>query len=302
MNHLPYFKNLQSRAGLALALASLCAAGMAACGGSEPEPPAPVPAPPTAEAPVEPAAPPEAEPPVPSETEAPDPPEPPVEPSPEIEEPAVSGDFTGIRGVARFDGERPRRRIIRMSADPGCEAIHGDNRVGSEEAIVRPDGAIKNVFVYAKSGAALGAPAPTAAAKLDQVGCMYAPHVLGVQVNQPIDIVNSDNVAHNVHAQPKINQGFNFGQPGPGIRQQTFRRAEMAIPVKCDIHPWMLSYVFVMEHPFFALSADDGSFSIPNLPAGEHTLVAWHETFGERELSVTVPPGGGAIANFTFAP
>jgi plastocyanin len=289
---------------LLLGATVLLGIGLTACGGSEPEPPAP-PAPPVETTATTP----------PPESPSPQPEEADIEESAGIPEGAdseeapseeaalpQSTDFAGVRGTANFDGERPRRRIIRMSADPGCEAIHGSNPVGTEDAIVRSDGSIKNVFVYVKNGAELGGPGHSVPAKLDQVGCTYKPHILGVQVNQPIDIVNSDNVAHNVHAQPKINQSFNFGQPGPGTRQQTFRRAEMAIPIKCDIHPWMISYTFVMDHPYYALTGDDGSFSIPDLPAGQHTLVAWHETFGEREAAVTVSPNAGATVEFVFTP
>lgn len=213
---------------------------------------------------------------------------------------APSGDFTGVRGVAVFEGDPPRRRAIQMSADPGCEALH-DKPVGTENVLVTSDGQIKNVFVYVKNGGALGdfSP-PETAEKLDQVGCKYTPHLLGVQANQPIDIINSDPLMHNIHGLAKVNSEFNFGQPTPGTRQHIFRRAEKEITIKCDIHPWMAAYVFVLDHPFFAITGDTGSYSIPDLPAGEHTIVAWHETFGEKEMTVTVPDGAGATADFTF--
>lgn len=215
---------------------------------------------------------------------------------------SASGDFTGVRGVAMLDGEKPKRKAIQMSADPGCAALHS-SPVGTENALVTSDGEIMNVFVYVKNGEALGdVPVPTTPAKLDQVGCMYTPHLLGVRAEQPIDIINSDPLAHNIHGLAEENREFNFGQPTPGTRQHVFRRPEKAITIKCDIHPWMNATVFVMAHPYFAMTDNTGSFSIPDVPAGNHTLVAWHETFGEKEMQISVPAGGGATADFTFTP
>lgn len=295
------------------ALTPLLLAGVTtlfACGGSEPEP-ATAPPEPAAEAPAEPPAEPPVEPPaeVPAEPAAETPAEPAAETpaAPAGESPAEettaapAGDFTGVQGVARLDGERPARKVLQMSADPGCEALHGGKKVGSENALVTSDGFIKNVFVYVKNGEGLGkVPVPSTPVQIDQKGCMYEPHVLGVRAEQPIDIINSDPLAHNVHGLAQENREFNFGQPTPGTRQHVLRRPEMAITVKCDIHPWMGAYLFVMGHPYFAVTDNQGRFSIPDLPAGTHTLVAWHETFGEKELQVTVADGAGATADFTF--
>ncbi len=288
-----------------------CGALLSACGGSS-EPADPAPAseePTTTEVPATEATPeaeaveteesaPEVE-----ETEAQPPAEETTEePTPEPEASASSSDFTGVRGTVTLDGEKPRRKAIQMSADPGCDALHS-SPVGTENALVTGSGQIMNVFVYVKDGEKLGNfSAPTTPAKLDQVGCMYTPHMLGVQTNQPIDIVNSDPLAHNIHGLAKVNREFNFGQPTPGTRQHTLRRAENAITVKCDIHPWMNSILFVMDHPFFAITDNEGKYSLPNLPAGNHTLVAWHETFGEREMNISVSSGAGATADFTYTP
>lgn len=213
---------------------------------------------------------------------------------------APSTDFTGVQGVVMLDGERPRRKAIQMAADPGCEKLH-DRPVGTRNALVTSEGQIMYTFVYVKNGEELGDfEAPETAKKLDQIGCLYEPHMLGVMANQPIDIVNSDPLAHNIHGLAKENREFNFGQPTPGTRQHTFRRPEKEIKIKCDIHPWMNAFVFVMEHPFYAVTDNTGSFSIPDLPAGEHTLVAWHETFGELEQTVTIQDGAGAKLDFTF--
>lgn len=300
-------RNLARYAWTPLLLAAV--AMLFACGGSEPEP-APAPAEPAAEAPAEtpgpeaPAEDPAAE---PASTEAPEAAaetpaaEPAAEAPAEETTAAPAGDFTGVQGVATLDGERPARKVVQMSADPGCDALHAGKKVGSENALVTSEGRIMNVFVYVKNGEALGdVPVPSTAVKLDQKGCMYEPHVIGVRAEQPIDIVNSDPLAHNVHGLSKENREFNFGQPTPGTRQHVLRRPEMAVTVKCDIHPWMGAYLFVMAHPYFAVTDNQGRYSIPGLPAGTHTLVAWHETFGEKEQQVTVADGAGATADFTF--
>jgi hypothetical protein len=205
--------------------------------------------------------------------------------------PAASGHTT-------FEGEAPGRSRIRMSADPVCEGLH-ERPVGTQDYLIRPTGEIVNVFVYIKDGVA-SLTRPRRPGVLDQVGCMYEPHVQGIMVEQPLNIVNSDNTMHNVHCMATVNREFNFGQPTPGTREQVFRRAENAIPFKCDVHPWMSAYVFVMDHPYFAVSDSNGQFTIDNVPAGTYTLVAWHEKLGEIEQEITVGDGGLDGVTFTF--
>jgi hypothetical protein len=138
---------------------------------------------------------------------------------------------------------------------------------------------------------------------IDQKGCQYLPHVQGVMVGQKVKIVNSDPTLHNIHAHAKANPEFNQGQPFQGMEmEKVFDKVEVMIPFRCDVHPWMASYMGVLDHPFFAVSKADGSFEIPNLPPGSYTLEAWHESLGTQTADVTVAAGAPADANFSFKP
>lgn len=216
---------------------------------------------------------------------------------------AIGPDETLVRGVAIYAGERPRRKVIKMDADPTCQKIHAGKKVGSEGAIVSRTGRIANIFVYVKTGLPNRKPvAPDSPAELDQRGCLYRPHVQGIMVGQTLKIRNSDTTLHNINCQAKVNPVFNFGQPTPSVRERIFRKPEAAIKFKCDVHPWMNAWLFVMDHPYFAVTGRDGSFSIPDLPPGDYTLAAWHEKFGEIEIPLSITKGQAAAADFTFKP
>ncbi|MBI3736955.1 carboxypeptidase regulatory-like domain-containing protein [Candidatus Sumerlaeota bacterium] len=210
---------------------------------------------------------------------------------------AHAGDITGM---VHYDGPEPKKVPIKLEADPKCVALHSAEPLFSEEEIVA-NGMVKNVFVYVKNPPKdMKYPEPAGPATLDQKGCCYHPHVQGIRTGQTIKIVNSDNLAHNIRSLPKINPPFNIGQPGPDTREKIMRRPEKAIKINCDVHHWMNSYLFVMDHPFFATTGDDGSFKIEGLPAGEYTVVAWHEKYGDQEMKVTVADGKAAEAHFTY--
>jgi hypothetical protein len=212
-----------------------------------------------------------------------------------------------ITGAIALTGAAPAPQSIDMSADTAC-ASKNPNAVA--ETVVAKDGKLQNVFVYIKDGSVTGGnrisgytfPTPGNPVELDQVGCHYAPHVIGVQINQKFRVVNSDPTAHNINVQPKQgNPSWNVSQPPstPPI-EKTFARPETLIPVKCNQHPWMKAYVGVLKHPFFAVSGADGSFTIKDVPPGKYTVVAWHEKFGEQTMEVTVPDSGAGTANFSF--
>jgi plastocyanin len=180
----------------------------------------------------------------------------------------------------------------------------------SEEWMIT-DGKVANTFVYIKEGTIDGKkvgdytwPAATGAATLDQNGCHYKPHVMGVVAKQSITITNSDPTTHNVHFTPKLNPDWNQSQAnGAGPLTHKLNTAEAMVPVKCNQHPWMKAYVGVLKHPFFAVSAADGKFTISNVPPGTYTVVAWHEGPGagtEKTMQVTVAPKGSATADFSF--
>ena len=208
---------------------------------------------------------------------------------------------TTVNGVVRFAGEPPKRRKLDMSSDAACCRITGNPGL-DEIVVVSPDGTLKNVFVWVKRGLeGWEFPLPTEPAVLDQKGCMFHPHVLGVRVGQPVKIRNSDPVFHNVHAFPTSNSVFNFSQAQQGMEEtRTFKRVETMIPVKCDIHGWMSNYINVVPNPYFAVTADDGVFEFTNLPPGEFTIEAVHEYLGKQSTKMTVMDGQSAEIEFSF--
>lgn len=220
-----------------------------------------------------------------------------------------SGDVGSITGSIAYNGAVPAAKKIDTSADPVCGQKNAN--LSTEDTIVT-NGKLANAFVYIKDGAATDGTkigdytwtAPTTAAALDQNGCHYRPHVLGLMTGQKLSITNSDPTQHNIHPTPKNNPEWNQTQPnGAPAIEKTFARAEVLIPVKCNQHPWMKSYIGVMKHPFFAVSGEDGSFTIKGVPPGTYTVVAWHEggAMGtEKTMQVTVAANGSAKADFAF--
>jgi plastocyanin len=208
-----------------------------------------------------------------------------------------------VAGKISVEGALPANQPIRMNADPACVQANAGKTV-TQETFVGEGGGLGNVFVYVQSGLTGTFPTPSTPVAMDQSGCHYVPHVFGVQVGQPIDIVNSDSTLHNVHATPKTNSEFNTAQPIKGMKTShtfTAKEADVVVPFKCDVHGWMNAYVGVLDHPYFAVTKPDGSFSIPNLPPGTYKLAAWHERLGTQTIDVTVAAKESkADANFTF--
>ncbi len=194
-----------------------------------------------------------------------------------------------LTGRVVFEGQAPVAEKIKMDADPSCQAMHPDGIV-NDEVVINSNGTLKNVFVYVKEGlAGKTFEAPKEAVVFDQKGCHYNPKVLGVQVNQPFEIINSDSTLHNVHSLAEKNVPFNLGMPIQGMKiKKTFTKPEVMVKVKCEVHPWMRAYVGVLDHPFFSVTGDDGSFQIKNLPPGQYVVEAWHEKYGSQTQNVTV--------------
>ena len=206
-----------------------------------------------------------------------------------------------ITGVVKYIGKAPKAKRLRMDADPVCAASHQE-AAKAETFIVDANGNLANVIVYLK-GAKFSGKASMTPVTLDQAGCVYSPHVMGVMAGQPVKILNSDATMHNIHGLPKVNREFNFGMPKT-LKEKTvtFDKAEDVFVVKCDVHPWMKSFTQVFDHPYFAVTNKDGSFSIPNVPDGTYEAVAWQERFGSKRTltqKVTVS-GGSAELNFNF--
>lgn len=230
-------------------------------------------------------------------------------PTSDVTATAYSGPTGSISGVISFNGTPPAPKKIDTSADPVCGSKNPN--LVTDDTIVK-DGKLANVFVYVKEGTVEGGKkvgdyawtTPTTAVNLDQNGCHYKPHVMGVLVNQKISITNSDTTQHNIHPTPKLNQEWNQTQSaGQGPIEKSFARAEVLIPVKCNQHPWMKAYIGVMKHPLFAVTSEDGAFEIKGVPAGTYTVVAWREGGAngtEKTMQVTVPANGAAKADFAF--
>jgi plastocyanin len=229
-------------------------------------------------------------------------------------EKASGGKYAGpvgtVTGKVAFNGAAPEPKKVDTSADPACGKANPT--LSTEDTMVK-DGKLANVFVYIKDGAMADGKkiadfewaAPATAATLDQNGCHYKPHVLGVMVNQKITITNSDPTTHNIHPQPAVNTEWNSSQvAGAPPLEKTFNRAEVLVPVKCNQHPWMKSYIGVLKHPFFAVTKEDGSFEIKGVPAGKYTVAAWHEKPNpkgtEKTMEVTVAANGSVTADFTW--
>jgi carboxypeptidase family protein len=208
-----------------------------------------------------------------------------------------------INGKINLEGTPPANAPIRMNADPVCLRLNKTPQA-QETFMVGKGGELGNVLVYVQEG--LGArtfPIPTNAVTIDQQGCRYRPHVLALMIGQPLEIVNSDDTLHNIHAMPKVNQEFNTGQPIKGMKTpHVFKTKEpdVIIPFKCDVHGWMNAYAGLFDHPYFAVTDENGAFSIKNLPPGTYTIAAWHERLGTQTQSVTVAEKDTKDANFTF--
>ncbi len=212
-------------------------------------------------------------------------------------DPAQTGT---VRGRVVFDGIAPPP--AELSLYGGCEDGH-DGPVFDESLLVR-DGALANAFVWVPGAEASwdpGAP-PADEVVVDQVGCIYAPRVVGARVGQPVPFVNSDALLHNVRAVTEVNATFNDMMPQKDQRiTKTFLRPDVMLQARCDIHPWMRAYVGVVPHPWFAVSDEAGGFVIDGLPAGRWELEAWHETLGVQRAVVTVAPGAVVEPVFSFS-
>ena len=220
-------------------------------------------------------------------------------------QPAAAAPTGGgtVTGMVKFTGTAPANPSIDMSEEAACKAKHTGAVVDPQ--VVVGNGMLANAFFYVKSGLPAGTtyPVPSTPATIDQDGCLYHPRIFGVMVGQPIEIRNSDPVLHNIKAVPTANRGFNISQPTAGMKTtRTFATAEVMVPFQCNVHGWMHAYVGVLTHPFYAVSGEDGAFTIKGLPAGTYELEAWHEKLGTRTMTVTVTEGGTATAEFSFTP
>jgi plastocyanin len=213
--------------------------------------------------------------------------------------PAAGGAAT-VTGKVNFEGAAPAMARIKMDADAFCKSEHKEP-VYEQEVVVNPNKTLEWVLVYVKEGVKGTYPAPTEPVTLDQHGCQYRPHVFGIQAGQPLKVLNSDGTLHNIHALPKKNAEFNIGQPFKGMETlKKFENAEVPVRFKCDVHKWMGAYTGVFNHPFFAVTNDQGAFEIKNLPPGNYVIEAWHEKYGTQTQNVTVKGSEPKTVDFNF--
>ena len=216
---------------------------------------------------------------------------------------AATACFADITGKVSIKGNVPQMKpIAAMKAVPACAAMHKE--IPLEQTVVTDGkGGLTNVAVYLRDpgGQPIAGPQITTPAVLDQKGCMYDPHVLAVEVNQPIEAKNSDALLHNVHTMPFSNNAENFAMVMVGVHKMgPFNQAENFM-VKCDVHPWMQAFIVVVDNPFFAVSGKDGTYTIKTkgLKDGTYDLVFWQEKYGEKTQKVTVKDGK-ATGDYTF--
>ncbi len=212
--------------------------------------------------------------------------------------PATAGT---ISGNVVLDGPVPSFHPIDMSAEPACVQAN-PTPVIPPIVVTGEHGALANVVVYVKAG--LGEyryDVPQTPALLDQKGCMYDPRVVAVVEGQPLEIRNSDATVHNIHPMPRINHAWNRSEePGSPPFRVTFDHPETAIPIMCNVHPWMRAYLFVFDNPYFAVTAKTGTFELKGLPPGTYTIEAWQEHFGIQDQTVTLGPKESKSISFVY--
>jgi plastocyanin len=218
--------------------------------------------------------------------------------------PGILHAASSITGTVTYAGTVPKLPPLAMNADPACAKKHS-GPVANEMLVLGSGNTMGNIMVWVSKGLPSGKtwPAPKTPVTLDQQGCQYVPHVMGIMVGQPYRILNSDGVLHNVHTLPKVNPSFNKGMP-PTLKEATtvFQKPEEVFQIKCDVHPWMSAYVAVFTHPFFSVTGTDGKFNISGLDPGTYELTAWHERLGTQTATITVGANETKSQNFKFSP
>jgi len=212
---------------------------------------------------------------------------------------SASANAASVTGKVVYEGAVPNLRPISMDADPICSSKH-DSPVLPDVLVLGEGNSMANILVYV-SDVSGDFPTPEEEVILNQEGCRYEPHVIGLQKDQKIKILNPDGTLHNIHALPKINTEFNMAMPKfKKSMVKSFNKAEGVFPIKCDVHPWMSAWIAVFDHPFFSVTQKNGVFSIDGLSAGTYEIVAWHEKLGEQTFSVTVGADEAKTLDITF--
>ncbi len=210
-------------------------------------------------------------------------------------------DTTGtIEGTVRAHGTVPAMAEVQFGSFGECAIQHPGTTYAGD--VLVQDGKVENAFVWIRDG--LGErvfAVPDAPVEVDQTGCLYRPRVAGAQVGQTIRFVNGDPLLHNVRGAPKASRPWNVSLPRRGASHDiVVDHPEVMVGVRCDLHPWMQSWLGVVDHPYFAVTGADGSYALRDVPPGEYTVAVWHERLGTREARVAVAPKASATADFTL--
>ena len=205
-----------------------------------------------------------------------------------------------IEGRVRLTGQPVANSIVRMGADPYCAKLYGGKRPVQEITVRSADGGLANVFV-SLTGSFPETPVPAGPLTIDQQTCLYRPRVVGARVGQTLEIRNSDETMHNIHSLSTKGNDFNVSQPKAGmVYRVKLDHEELMLHIKCDVHSWMVDYVGVVNHPYFAVSGNGGTFKIAGVPAGTQTIRAWHERYGVVSVTVDVKPGATTTLDLTY--
>jgi plastocyanin len=217
--------------------------------------------------------------------------------------PGVAVAASTVTGIVTFDGKAPALKPIDMGAEPVCAKKHS-GPAPNEMLVLGSGNTMANILVWVSKGLPAGKtfPVPKEPVVLDQNGCVYKPHVMGIMVGQAYRILNSDGILHNIHTLPTVNTSFNRGMPGT-VKEATttFAKPENVFHIKCDVHPWMSAYIGVFTHPFYSATSTDGKFTVSGLDAGTYEITAWHEKLGTQTASVVVSGTDTKTQNFKFA-
>jgi plastocyanin len=215
-----------------------------------------------------------------------------------------------VAGIVKFSGKLPKRPpIAEVAGNAFCKECHKETLPLSERWVFGKNGeqdTVANVLVHVSKGLeGRTFEPPKTPVVLDQVGCIYTPHVVGVMAGQTLEVRNSDGTLHNVMCTPRNNKGFNEGMSVKGGKlEKVFANPEFKLDLRCFMHPWMLAYAHVMSHPYYAVTGTDGAFAIRGLPPGEYEITVLHETSRmiaePATLKVKVEAGQTTKADFSY--
>lgn len=224
---------------------------------------------------------------------------PPVLAAPPGAEPQDSG--ATLSGNVKIKGEIPKRRKISSSSDPKCAATHGGDGIYTDEVVADAAGNVQWGFVYVKEGLPADKLAPPKTpVVVEQKGCRFEPHVFGAMVGQDVLFRNQDPLMHIVHVQPRNNREFGFSQATKGEERAKQFTAKETIRLFCDVHPWMVAWIVVLDHPYYGVTGPDGKYKIKNLPPGKYTVEVWHEAYKAVTQEIEVKGKEARTANFVL--